>query len=245
MANTDKNMDQYFRERLSSHEVKPSKLAWERLESQLPQHQKKAAFPWMRVAAVGLILLGVGYIIMSLVKDTELENLDTTALVQEQIGPEINQESDESLESATESESPSTAPASKSADQGQAKLSTKTANKALENNNELLTEVTATHPEQITIAVPEIELPELKLDETVAESIPVVEAEEAPAYRVIIKSSGIKEEPQKQNLIAGIENKVEKIGGLISKVEQGFADLQDAKDNLFDINTVRKEKSPK
>lgn len=245
MANTDKNIDQYFRDRLSSHEVKPSKLAWERLERQLPQQQKKAAFPWMRVAAVGLLLLGFGYMIMSLVKDTEVKNLDTTALVQEKTGPEINQESEDSLESATEPELPVTAPTSKSADQGQAKSSTNAAKKTLENKSELLAEATATHPEEITIAVPEIELPELKLDETVADNIPTVEAEEAPAYRVIIKSYGIKEEPQKQNLITGIENKVEKIGGLISKMEQGFAELQDAKDNLFDINAAKKEKSPK
>lgn len=245
MASTDKNMDQYFRDKLSSHEVKPSKLAWERLDSQLSQQQKKAAFPWLRVAAVGLLLLGFGYLIMSLVKDTEVENLDTTALVQEQIAPETNQESEVSLEPATESESKILAPASKSTDQDQVKSSTKTAKKALENKNELLAEVTPTHPEEITISVPEIELPELKMDEAVAENIPAMEEEEAPAYRVIIKSYGIKEEPQKQNLIAGIENKVEKIGGLISKMEQGFADLQDAKDNLFDINATRKEKSPK
>jgi cytoskeletal protein RodZ len=245
MASTDKNMDQYFRDKLSSHEVKPSKLAWERLDSQLSQQQKKAAFPWLRVAAVGLLLLGFGYLIISLVKDAEVENLDTTALVQEQIAPEINQESEDTLESATESESPAAAPASKSADPVHAKPSTKTAKKAQETTKELLAEVTTEHLEEITIAVPEIELPELKLDETVAENVPALEAEEAPAYRVIIKSYGIKEEPQKQNLIAGIENKVEKIGGLISKMEQGFADLQDAKDNLFDINAAKKEKSPK
>lgn len=245
MASTDKNMDQYFRDRLSSHEVKPSKLAWERLDSQLSQQQKKAAFPWLRVAAVGLLLLGFGYLIMSLVKDTEVENIDTTALVQEQIAPETNQEFEDSLEPATESESNVLAPASKSTDQDQVKSSTKTAKKVMENKNELLAEVTPTNPEEITISVPEIELPELKMDEAVAENIPAMEEEEAPAYRVIIKSYGIKEEPQKQNLIAGIENKVEKIGGLISKMEQGFADLQDAKDNLFDINAAKKEKSPK
>jgi hypothetical protein len=244
MANTDKNMDQYFRDKLSSHEVKPSKLAWERLDSQLSQQQKKAAFPWLRVAAVGLLLLGFGYLIMSLVKDVEVENLDTTALVQEKIVPEINQESEDSLESATESESKVFAPASKLTEKAQVKSSTKTSKNAQENKEELLAEVTPTHPEEIKIAVPEIELPELKLDETVADNIPAVE-EEAPAYRIIIKSYGIKEEPQKQNLIAGIENKVEKIGGLITKMEQGFADLQDAKDNLFDINAAKKEKSPK
>lgn len=245
MASTDKNMDQYFRDKLSSHEVKPSKLAWERLDSQLSQQQKKAAYPWLRVAAVGLLLLGFGYIVMNLVRDGEIESLDTTALVQEEVAPEVNQESEDFLESVTESESDVSAPASKSTEQAPTRPITKTAKKTQESSKELLAEVTPTHPEEITIALPEIELPELKLNETVAENIPAVVEEEAPTYRVIIKSYGIKEEPQKQNLIAGIENKVEKIGGLISKMEQGFADLQDAKDNLFDINAARKEKSPK
>jgi hypothetical protein len=64
--------------------------------------------------------------------------------------------------------------------------------------------------------------------------------EEVMTYKITIKSNGIKEEPEKQGFIAGIENKVDKIGGLLSKVEQGFADLQDAKDNLFVSNNTSK-----
>lgn len=245
MANTDKNIDQYFRERLASHEVKPSKLAWERLESQLSQQKKKAAFPWMRVAAVGLLLLGFGYTITDFVKNTDEKNLDTTALVQKQIAPEIKQGPLETPESPKEYESNVEVPNTKPADSVPTKSVAKPAKKAQETTNEFLAEVTPSHTDDITIAVPEIELTELKLDETIAEIVPTVDEEEAPAYRIIIKSNGIKEEPQKQNLIAGIESRVEKIGGLINRMEQGFADLQDAKDNLFDINGARKEKSPK
>ena len=68
----------------------------------------------------------------------------------------------------------------------------------------------------------------------------IEEEEEVMTYKITIKSNGISEKPENQGLIAGIENKVDKIGGLLSKVEQGFADLQDAKDNLFVSNNTSK-----
>ena len=63
MANTDKNFDQYFKEKLSNHEVKPSKLAWERLDSQLGNKKRAIYFPFMKIAAAIILLLGASYII--------------------------------------------------------------------------------------------------------------------------------------------------------------------------------------
>ena len=41
------NLDQFFKEKLSQDNSKTSKLAWERLERQLPQKKKsKAAVIW-------------------------------------------------------------------------------------------------------------------------------------------------------------------------------------------------------
>jgi hypothetical protein len=62
---------------------------------------------------------------------------------------------------------------------------------------------------------------------------------EEPAYRVKIYSDGIKED---KSLIKGISKKVDQVGGLIGKVDQGFADLQDAKNNFFTALITKKEK---
>lgn len=245
MANTDNNMDQYFRERLSSHEVKPSKLAWERLDSQLAHQKKKAAFPWFRVAAIGLLLLALGYTLITVITEGDVEKLDTTASVQQLDVYQGESEKEETKDFQNESAPLEALP---SPNQETPKIdgsTVKPSSAKQESIPEFLAEASSSSPEEVIIAVPEIELPELKLNEAVADNSPMVEAEYVPVYRVVIKSYGIKEEPQKQNLIAGIENKVEKIGGFFNKVEQSLADLQDAKENLFDINTAKKEKSPK
>lgn len=245
MANTDNNMDQYFRERLSSHEVKPSMLAWERLDSQLSHQQKKTAFPWLRVAAIGLLLLAFGYTLIRVIKEGDVEKLDKTASVQQQDVIQEENEEEETKDSQTDSAPVESFPSPKIEIPQIERSAVKPSREKQENIAEFLVEANTSNPEEAIIAVPEIELPELKLNEAVADNTPIVEAENIPVYRVVIKSYGIKEEPQKQNLIAGIENKVEKIGGFFNKVEQSLADLQDAKENLFDINTAKKEKSQK
>jgi hypothetical protein len=86
-------------------------------------------------------------------------------------------------------------------------------------------------------------LPPLELEKAVAEVAPS-EVEE-PTYRVKIYSDGLKEESKDKNLIAGIGKTVTEVEGLLGKVDQGFADLQDAKNNLFASITTRKTKAEK
>ncbi|WBL41699.1 hypothetical protein PBT90_13140 [Algoriphagus halophytocola] len=101
---------------------------------------------------------------------------------------------------------------------------------------------------QVEISTPEIEpleviipqSPELSLENSLADATP---EEEEPAYRVKIYSSGLKEEPKDKNLIAGIGKTVNEVEGLLNKVDQGFADLQDAKNNLFATITSKKSRS--
>jgi hypothetical protein len=118
-----------------------------------------------------------------------------------------------------------------------------TAPKAIptETPKELLAEVSqpAERINEVVFETPEIMIPELDVSESIAQN-DIEEEEEVMTYKITIKSNGIKETPEKQGLIAGIENKVDKIGGLLNKVEQGFADLQDAKDNLFVSNNTSK-----
>jgi rRNA processing protein Gar1 len=73
----------------------------------------------------------------------------------------------------------------------------------------------------------------------VAEATP--SAEDAPLYRVNIYSDGLKKgsEPDK-NLITEMGKTVGKVEGLLGKVDEGFADLQDKKNSLFATLTSKK-----
>jgi hypothetical protein len=84
--------------------------------------------------------------------------------------------------------------------------------------------------------VPEIKVPPISLEDPVVEHRP----ESTVEYTVKIVSRGYSTSPEKENLVDGIESK---IGGFFTKVDQGFADLQDAKDNLFASLTTKKERN--
>jgi hypothetical protein len=250
MANADKNFDQYFKDKLGNHEIKPSKLAWERLDSQLGKKSKSVAFPIMRIAAAIILLLGAAYIIWQVSRTEEISGPQTAEVIQipeqeeilesnteAQLEEEIKKEEEVNLftpEKLGQEKAKKAAPVKP---QGIRKTVT-------ERPKELLAENT-THTErnqEEMISIPEIELPELKMTEAVAMNN-LAEEEEVVEYKITIKSRGLKDEPQKQGLIGGIEEKVDKIGGFLNKVEQGFADLQDAKENLFASNVPRKERS--
>ncbi len=81
------------------------------------------------------------------------------------------------------------------------------------------------------IALPPLD-PKLLLAETDIQGPKEVLPQEV-TYKVTIISMGMKDSPEKQTLVGEIENKIDKIGGFIGKVDQGLADLQDAKNNLF------------
>jgi len=94
----------------------------------------------------------------------------------------------------------------------------------------------------VSIEIKEATLPAIQpaiMQKTVAEATPA--DENAPLYRVNIYSDGIKKgtEPDK-NLITEMGKTVGKVEGLLGKVDEGFADLQDKKNNLFTTLTSRK-----
>ncbi|WP_373494792.1 hypothetical protein [Aquiflexum sp.] len=252
MANTDKNFDRYFKEKLVNHEVKPSKLAWERLDSQLGKKGKAVYFPFMRIAAAIILLMGVGYIIWQVSGSENLPGPQTAEIIEIPVQEDLldsNSEPQEMQEFNAEEGSDLTQPENTEKKKSQdrpAKIPQMIRNTVIESPKELL----ADHSDQgdrnqeQLIGIPELDLPELKLESAIAMNEPVKkEDEEFVEYKVIIKSNGLKNEPAKQGLISEIENKVDKIGGFLNKVEQGFADLQDAKENLFASNVPRRERS--
>lgn len=251
MANADKKFDQYFQEKLENHEVKPSKLAWERLDSQLGKRDKAAYYPFMRIAAAIILLMGSGYLVWQF-STTEITRPQTAEIIQI---PVLEEVLDNKIESQTEQEitnedksdfvKPETIEKEKP-QETPVKKPQIVRNSVTGSPKELLAEntiLTERNQEQM-IGIPELNLPELKLDAALAmNDVSQQEYEEVVEYKVIIKSKGLKDEPAKQGLIGGIEDKVDKIGGFLNKVEQGFADLQDAKENLFASNVPRRERS--
>lgn len=245
MANNEKNFDQFFREKLKNHEEKPPHLAWERLDNQLSK-RKAGGFPFLKIAASLLLLLGTAYVVWRFALTTEvptkqtaemIENLDLAEIetkketvpdIEETVQLEVEQPKQENEQTPIEDSKPALKP-------------------IIHNNAEKPKELIAQVEEKVIrkdealLDFPEVKLPELKISEAIALTDETYPAEEEVEYRIIIKSNGLKDEPKRQKIIEGIETKVVKIGGFLNKVEQGFADLQDAKDNLFASNAPRKK----
>ncbi|SIN66349.1 hypothetical protein [Algoriphagus halophilus] len=264
MANSSQKLDKIFKEKLDQHEVKPSALAWERLEKELPKEPKSNRGFWWAAAASVVILLSAGYFFYpSETKDNSDELLATN---QEIISPDNsdirNSETTIPDELPTEIEEEQLPAPVEIKEEPKAEItSNKPSNKKpviTEAPTQNLIAMTETREKEITVSEviipeekpelkpmvdPEMELPTLDITKAVAEE--KTETEEAPAYSIKIFSSGLKEEPKDKNLIAEIGKTVNDVGGLLGKVDQGLADLQDAKNNLFTNLTSKKERADK
>ncbi|SFT90130.1 hypothetical protein SAMN04489724_2661 [Algoriphagus locisalis] len=264
MAKEKNNLDQFFKEKLENHTETPSKLAWERLESQLPQKSKSYKGIWWAAAASLTLLFTVGYLVMRegdvtvdqpILADNTTEEVITPTPAEittpeetEKTQNEIeNQQAAEELKTKpTTTTKPNAKPADTSSST-QKPLATSPQNLVAMNEvreepkQESVEKVTAPKIEVETPEFKQAELPPLNLEQTVAEVTEPVEAE--PAYRVKIYSDGLKEEPKDKSLIAGIGKTVNEVEGILGKVDQGFADLQDAKNNLFASITSKKTRA--
>ena len=239
----ERDMDRLFREKLTDHSVTPSSLAWAKLEDRLDR-KKNAGVLWMRIAAAVVIVGGLTALIWLTVEHTqqELDILADQEPVEEYMAPEnpvlpdtAPVEAEDDLEKESTSKSVAVRPTVKKA---------------------APTSVTPTfvpkpddEPEPVAktnipvLELENIELPPLDQDLLIAENnlaYPEPTPDQEVAYKVTIISNGLREKPEKDGLVGEIENKIDKIGGLIGKVDQGFADLQDAKNNLFASITTRK-----
>lgn len=239
MAKEQHQFDSYFKQKLENHTERPSQLAWERIEDGLGKPEKKVFIGWYAAASL-VLLLGLGYLLL---RQGALDgSLMEENLVSQQL--EENSIMDESTIDSTEATSESTLPSleptqeNRSTEASKPKV-VKEKVPAIETFSQTIAQRELA--EEI-IALPDLKLPELVLDQTIALVEPTITnaIDEEPSYTVTIRSSGIKAEAPKDNLIDELENKVDKIGGFISR---GFADLQDAKSNLFALNTPRRKET--
>lgn len=252
MAKEKNNLDQFFREKLNQDSIKPSNLAWDRLESQLPRQEKsKTPVIWWSVAASVAALFVAGYFALTLSSNTSVdpilasseenqieEVIQQTEEIQTEISPELSTQPEEKstiIKKTKPTNSISQKPASI-----QVNTPASTLIAVAEEKSEVKTpdRKVALTPLVEELELPTLALPNLEVNQTVAEVIEKPEVEE-PAYRVKIYSDGIKED---KSLIEGISKKVDQVGGLLGKVDQGFADLQDAKNNFFTALITKKEK---
>ena len=267
MAKTNEQFDRFFSEKLGNHQEKPSTLAWERLEGQLPKQSRSPYGAWWAVAASLTVLLAVGYLFWSDSGDFSQEILMTEDQHELPVN-ENNTLSDEPVPHEELTEEPDTTPATSIPDQepettgepgpkpksseGSKPVTKPTVPSATyEAPKNLVAEAENKPVESAESAVAPLEVVELP-----AINLPVAEpslervlaqaesAHEEPLYRVSIYSNGIKKgEPVEKNLITELGKTVGQVENLIGKVDEGFAEIQDKKENLFAYLTSKKERT--
>ncbi|MBN7812296.1 hypothetical protein J0A68_15185 [Algoriphagus sp. H41] len=252
MAKTNEQFDQHFREKLDGHREKPSALAWERLESQLPEKSKPKLGVWWAVAASVTALLVAGYAFWPSGEQDSAETflaekIEMPVEVQPEGSIEAPQASlEEEQKTSTEAGATEESKPVKQPEQSQkpvqktkptpipaqaqpsqnliAQAETKTT------NTPIVAPLPTLQTEELEVAIPELKAPQIERSLAEANS----KAEDEPLYRVSIYSNGIKKaEPVDKNLITELGKTVGQVEGLLGKVDEGFAELQDRKDNLF------------
>lgn len=268
MAKTNKEFDQFFREKLEGHQEKPSALAWERLESQLPKSSKSGWGVWWAIAASVSALVMVAYLnwpsadqaneekmlaqadetlieenkseenksmeeITSNIETSEIEENSIQETTEGKTQPKPNTSSTQKKNSPIQKVIPS----EKKADSFIAQAENPNTEKVAE--PVLIPELMANEP---NLTLPELKAPDITKTVTSAQT----EANDEPLYRVNIYSNGIKKgEPVDKNLITELGKTVGQVEGFLGKVDEGFAEIQDRKDNLFATLTSKKERAEK
>lgn len=260
MANESKKIDHIFQQQLKDHEEKPSTLAWERLEKQLPQSSRKGlGYTWAAAAAI-VILFTTGVLFwntnQSISNEGIIASKETTlpeekekttktnevlASTNEEVG--INEKQPNTEEKSAAVESTSRSQAKEDGSNSVPKTISATELIASVENQEEENQNPASKREPMQALIAEKSLPEMDLPPTGALAqltLPEAEElEEEPAYTLTIRSDGLKEN---KGLIANLGKTVNQIEGIKEKVDL-FAELQDAKNNLFASLTSKKERT--
>ncbi|WP_026951463.1 hypothetical protein [Algoriphagus mannitolivorans] len=263
MAKSNETFDQIFKEKLEGHQEKPSALAWERLESQLPKSKKPGAGFWWAIAASLSALLMVAYVNWptepvivegSLVASTE--NFQEALATSEEAILEKEKSTSESISDKSQPENPIETQKNQTPIQSKAKtpspsLATaqketkvesfvaEASSKPMEKQAEPV-RVLETRPTESSLSLPELKTTDISKAVAEVQSSPSDE----PLYRVSIFSNGIKKsEPMEKNLITELGKTVGHVEGLLGKVDEGFAGIQDKKDNLFASLTSKRERA--
>ncbi|MBD8488121.1 hypothetical protein IFO69_05115 [Echinicola sp. CAU 1574] len=255
-------IDELFSQKLREHQEKPSALAWEKLESQFGPAKNTAKWVWMRAAAVFLAVFALTYILWDQSETIKTNKGPELAQQDIQTSPADTNAKDQTEETITTSESILNTTTENETDQVDKKSIPPTiienkkqpVRKIQKEENvpqaslvaEKVTPVAVPDPSNnVKELVPELEVPEVKMEELIAENSPTApsEIQEAVAYKVSIKSNGLTEKPKKENIVEEIGDKINTLGGLLGKVDQGYADLQDAKNNLFASLITKKDRN--
>lgn len=83
-------LERQFREQLNSREIKPSEMAWEKLDAMLSVAEKpKAKFPWLYIAAsfVGFVFIATFYFSQ---KENTIENQKNEVVIQHPVAPKAD-----------------------------------------------------------------------------------------------------------------------------------------------------------
>lgn len=97
-------LETQFKEQLNSREIKPSEMAWSKLDAMLTVAEKpKAKSPWLFIAAsfVGFLLIGTVYFGQ---KENTIENQENEVVIQNSVTPKTTVVPDNSIKLKTEDE---------------------------------------------------------------------------------------------------------------------------------------------
>jgi hypothetical protein len=261
MAKTSEEFDGMIRKKLENHEEKPSAAAWEKLESRLPGKKTRSFGIWWAVAAGLSILLVSGWLFWNNSK----EPLHKKQLAEEQPAIKKTEELPSSTAQVQELVASNQPEQIKISEKSIAK--SKSSPLDIKNSNKVLNEESTSGAKPIKETTTDLvatvdfipELPSLQVktdlkpieksllaSETPISEKSITEAtsldqETTLVYRIKIYSDGLKKgaEPEK-NLITEMGKTVGKVEGLLGKVDEGFAELQDKKNSLFAGLTTKK-----
>lgn len=240
MAERDNDIDELFRDGLARHSEIPSPMGWEKLEGKLSERNGERPLPWRRMVATLLLLAGASIVWWYSVGmvDTKMETL-AEDYIQEEPESSIDQTDGENIPSLSSEEAPVVEDAMRDSPppivnkEPAQPIRNPTTTSIAMNDEGITPERGVSRAPVITKLEPsELALPERGFSPKVNGAIHKQQEGEV-AYTVTIISNGITEKPAKDNLVKEIEDKIDKLGGMVYRMDQGFADLQDAKNGLF------------
>lgn len=246
MGDKKKNVDTVFRNALSSHQSNPDEMVWERISDKLDKRKKPVYLLWSRWAAAILLLVGVVGVFYVL--DTFKDGQPQMVGIQEPLLEKPALQPDQPNQLPESSEKPAAHPNSKN----EAALEKET-KETIPNRQAHQQSLVVSSPEENktreisdAVAIAAIKEPEiieqLQIDLTTEGPIlsPQTNAEHpVENYTVRVVSRGYALQPEKDKLVDELETK---IGVFFTRVDEGYGELQDAKNTIFASLTTKKDR---
>ncbi len=250
------NMDKLFRQKLEHWEQKPGPQAWDRLAQGLENKKASLCRVSARYAAGLLAVLGLGLFMYLKVGNQDLERLtadNSEVKTHTELSPKdpskpegaVSQEKEEIIRDSPPSREKEEIINSSPSYKATTKTGPQIPKTQTSGNESSKQEERPSIREELPeLEIPREELSEINLSAMLAEGLPLVEdlPEKEVEYKVRIISRGYAIAPGKGDIVEEIEQQVGKIGNFLTKVDQGFADLQDAKNDFFALMVTKKEK---